>query len=145
METTKLGELELSIIPAQFVHARWSGFCEYLGAALANGPWAEYTLSQMRTMLSRGECLVFVTLEKGRPMTPKGAIVVQIMNYPASSVCHVLAIGGKGVNECWPMFLNWCRGNGITRIRGHGKASVARLWRKLGLRETCRVVEMELS
>jgi hypothetical protein len=75
------------------------------------------------------------------------AIAVQFMPYPNYKVAHVYSIGGRGVIENaqhWAAIKDWMKQQGATKVQGVCRPAQARLWQRLGFRDTYHVVRQDL-
>ena len=76
-----------------------------------------------------------------------GCFTVEVINQMNHKVAFTTCMGGKGLFDTYTVkqYEDWCRSNGITKIRAYAQDSQARLFKiKLGLEKVTNVVEKTL-
>lgn len=128
---------------AQFLDREWgavSGFLED-GLLCAEG---ELTIDQLRMLCAHGRADVFVVLRDGQPV---GALAVETVAYPNYRAANVISAGGRGIynKTCWPLFMQWLRDLGYSKVQGYCPPGVARLLRRIdGFRTSYELVRADI-
>lgn len=126
------------------VAARWDEVAPFFSAALATG-WDELNVEQLYGLLIDGAAILIVARDAAGAV--HGALAIEFMNYPNYRVGHVIAIGGRGLvdnAEGWQQVKEWLKREGCRYVQGFASESVARLWRRRGMKTVYQVVRDEL-
>ena len=76
----------------------------------------------------------------------QGAATVNFINYPASRVAFVTAIGGRLISsqDTYAQMVQIFKQLGATKVQGAARESIARLWSRYGFEERYRIVEAKI-
>ena len=104
----------------------------------------EYTIDQIKGLLSQGVWLLLVAVDEQNEI--HGAGTIEFINKFNDRVAFITAIGGKLINgaENYVQFKELLRTFGATYIEGAVRGSVARLWSRYGFEEKYRIVGVKL-
>ena len=118
----------LHVVPTEFVAQIWPEVEKYLADGLVNSG-GEYNVDQLKVYLTQGIQELLVVIDTDGII---GAFAVEFSNFPNDRIAFITSVGGKAIADrtLWPVFEDWCRSKGATKIRGAAYESVARLWRK---------------
>jgi hypothetical protein len=122
----------------------WEIIWPMLNVAFINYEHGDYDIEQLKVLLIKEFQILFVVVEDNKII---GCFTVEVINQPNHKVAHTTCMGGKGVfdDHTIKQYEEWCRGNGITKIRAYAQDSQARLFKmKLGLEKVTNVVEKTL-
>lgn len=130
--------MQLQQVPLEWAPKVWGQVSHFFVAAVTHAQ-GDYSLDHMQTMVCTGQWLLVVVTEAEQI---HGAIVVSVFNRPAARVGFVHALGGKGIvtDNTIMQFKALVAALGATEIEGAVRESVARLVRRVGLREKYRIV-----
>ena len=134
----------VQIVAPSYIHAVWAEVRPLLNNAIVKYDHADYDVEHLKVLLIREYQVLFVVLEDNKII---GAFTVEVINYPNHRVAHTTTMGGKGVfdKNTIAQYEDWCRGNGVTKIRAFAQDGQARLFKmKLGLNAVTHVVEKNL-
>lgn len=122
--------------------ALWPRVEPWLSEAFKIYP-VEYTLDQLKALLVVGAQTLLVAVANERVV---GAATIAPVLFPNESVAFITALGGVAVSseDVFNQLRDWCRSKGHTCIRGTVRKSVARLYGRLGFKETLRVIEVKI-
>lgn len=104
----------------------------------------EYSAEHLRMMLTRGDQVLFVAMEKDKVI---GAATVEFMNCPNDRVALITAIAGRLISrpDLFEELKILLRHYGCTKLKGEARSAVARLWhQKFGIEAPRLVVEARL-
>ncbi len=122
----------------------WETVWPMLNVAFINYEHGDYDIEQLKVLLIKEFQILFVVVENNKII---GCFTVEIINYPNHRVAHTTCMGGKGLFDDYTVkqYEDWCKQNGITKIRAYAKDSQARLFKiKLGLEKVTNVVEKNI-
>ena len=122
----------------------WETVWPMLNVAFINYEHGDYDIEQLKVLLIKEYQLLFVVVENNKII---GAFTVEVNNQPNHKIAHTTCMGGKGVfnKDTIQQYEDWCRSNGITKIRAYAKDAQARLFKlKMGLELITHVVEKTL-
>lgn len=130
-------------VPPQHLHSVWPWVEGFLDAALHHGG-GEYDVSQLKTMVVCGCQTLLVAVDDDNVI--QGACTVAFENYPNQRVAFMTTAGGKAVlsKDTLAQFQHWCKGQGATVFRCACRESMARLLRRVGMRERYTIMETAL-
>jgi hypothetical protein len=134
----------VQIVGPEHIHAVWEIVCPMLNVAFINYENPDCGIDNLKADVINGKQTLFVVMENNKIT---GAFTVEINNYPNYKIAHTTCMGGKGLfNEnTVKQYEEWCKGNGITKIRAYAQDSQARLFKlKMGLEKVTNVVEKNL-
>jgi hypothetical protein len=134
----------VQIVAPSHIHLVWPTVRGLLNIAIINFDNADYDVEHLKVLLIKEYQLLFVVLENENII---GAFTVEIINQPNHKIAHTTCMGGKGLfdSNTVKQYEDWCKGNGITKIRAYAQDSQARLFKiKLGLEKVTNVVEKTL-
>lgn len=134
----------VQIVAPGHIHAVWPVVRGLLNTAIIKYDHADYDVEHLKVLLIREFQVLFVVLDDNEII---GAFTVEIINYPNHRVAHTTTMGGKGVFDkaTIEQYEDWCRTQGITKIRAFAQDGQARLFKmKLGLNAVTHVVEKTL-
>ena len=135
---------QIQIVAPGHILGVWEVIWPMLNVAFINYEHGDYDIEQLKVLLIKEFQILFVVVEDNKII---GCFTVEIINYPNHKVAHTTCMGGKSVfNEhTVRQYEDWCKGNGITKIRAYAQDSQARLFKmKLGLEKVTNVVEKTL-
>jgi hypothetical protein len=129
-------------IPPEQISQRWDAIAPFLEDALIYCD-GDFSLDQVKVYVTSNQWLLLGVFD-GEDL--KGAITVSFTNMPNDRVAFITAIGGKNItnSETFNQFQAILKAHGATKIQGSVRESVARLWRRLGFRERCILVERKI-
>lgn len=122
----------------------WETVWPMLNVAFINYEYGDYDIEQLKVLLIKEYQLLFVVVENNKII---GCFTVEIINYPNHRVAHTTCMGGKGLFNAYTVkqYEDWCKQNGITKIRAYAQDAQARLFKlKMGLTPVTHVVEKTL-
>lgn len=134
----------VQIVAPGHIHAVWPIVRGLLNTAIINYDYADYDVEHLKVLLVKEFQVLFVVLADNKII---GAFTVEIINYPNHRVAHTTTMGGKGVfdRDTIKQYEDWCKAQGITKIRAFAQDGQARLFKmKLGLNAVTHVVEKTL-
>ena len=134
----------VQIVAPGHIHAVWPVVRGLLNTAIINYEYADYDVEHLKVLLIKEFQVLFVVLENNKII---GAFTVEIINYPNHRVAHTTTMGGKGLFDINTVkqYEDWCKSNGVTKIRAYAQDAQARLFKiKLGLNAVTHVVEKTL-
>ena len=76
-----------------------------------------------------------------------GALVVEFVRFPNYQVAHIITVSGKGMifaKDGWEHIRCWLRDQGATKVQGLCLPAQTRLWKRLGFKETYKLVRLDL-
>ena len=135
---------QVQLVSPGHINAVWPVVVGLLNIAIINYNDPDYNVEHLKVLLIKEFQLLFVVIEDNKII---GAYTVEIINNPNHKVAHTTCMGGKGVfdKDTVRQYEDWCKGNGITKIRAYAKDAQARLFKmKLGLNVVTHVVEKTL-
>ena len=135
----------LQVKPAD-CHRVWPDVEQYVVSAIEKGiPDSKplHNEHHIRADVASGRQLMFVFLDDG---VINGCATVSMVNYPLACCAAITSIGGKMIvkEECLDSFYSLLKIHGATRVQGHVRPSVARLYRRVGLDIVAQLVEKEI-
>jgi hypothetical protein len=135
--------LTVKSVPVTFFHQTWSLVEHFFVDALKWGG-DDYTLDQIKTLLSKGEWLLLVAVDEENNV--HGAAAVSFINMPNDRIGFVTAIGGKLISskDTYEQLTVLLKSYGATKIQGAARESIARLWTRYGFKERYRIVEAKI-
>lgn len=135
---------QVQLVAPGHIHLVWPTVRGLLNTAIINFDNADYDIEHLKVLLLKEYQLLFVVIEDENII---GAFTVEIINYPNHRVAHTTCMGGKGLfnKDTVTQYEDWCRSNGVTKIRAFAQDGQARLFKmKLGLNAVTHVVEKTL-
>jgi hypothetical protein len=135
--------LTVKSVPITFFHQTWPLVEHFFVDALKWGG-DDYTLDQIKTLLSKGEWLLLVAADEENNV--HGAAAVSFINMPNDRIGFVTAIGGKLISskDTYEQLTVLLKSYGATKIQGAARESIARLWTRYGFKERYRIVEAKI-
>ena len=134
----------VQIVAPNNIYNVWVGVKEYLNASI-NVSGGDYTLEQLKLLLSRNEQTLLVSVdEKG---VLNGAMTVEFINRPNDRIMFITALGGHGIvnNETFSQVEAWAKMQGATKASAWAQEAQARLYKIKSNFNTVRyVVEKDL-
>jgi len=137
--------MKIQHVPLEYVHQVWPKVVGFLDAALTQQKGeADYTLEQVRTLLTLGQWVLLVFVADDGVI--KGAATVHVFNRPSHRVAFITYLGGRNITNLgvYTQFINILKALGATQIEGAVNESVARLWRRFGFAEKYKIVSVTL-
>ena len=119
--------LKFYVVEINRIQQIWPDIEQMLAKAM-NHSGGEYSLDQLKVMLTQGKQVLCVGAEND--LSIKCALTIEWINYPNDRVAFITAIGGKTDKQGFNEFENWVRANGGTKIQGAAFEAVARLWKR---------------
>jgi len=135
---------QIQIVAPGHINTVWPIVRGLLNTAIINYPDADYDVEHLKVLLIKEFQVLFVVIEDQNII---GTFTVEIINYPNHKVAHTTCMGGKGLfdSNTVSQYEEWCKGNGVTKIRAYAQDAQARLFKmKLGLNAVTHVVEKTL-
>jgi hypothetical protein len=135
---------QVQIVAPGHILGVWEIVWPMLNIAFINCEHIDYDIEQLKVLLIKEFQILFVVTEENKII---GAFTVEINNQPNHKIAHTTCMGGKGLfdGNTVKQYEEWCKGNGITKIRAYAQDSQARLFKiKLGLEKVTNVVEKTL-
>jgi len=134
----------VQIVAPNNIYNVWEDVKEYLNASI-NVSGGDYTLDQLKLLLSRNEQTLLVSVdEKG---VLNGAMTIEFINRPNNRVMFITALGGHGIvnNETFSQVEVWAKSQGATKASAWAQEAQARLYKIKSNFNTVRyVVEKDL-
>ena len=136
--------LKIQPVPVQLINQLWEKVEPFIKDAEEKFGGAEYTTEQIKVYLILGDWMLLVATDENKEI--HGAATVNFINYPASRVAFVTAIGGKLITspDTFAQMSSIFKANGATKIQGMARESVARLWKRFGFIDKATLVETKL-
>jgi hypothetical protein len=135
--------LTVKSVSINFFHQTWPLVEHFFVDALKWGG-DDYTLDQIKGLLSKGEWLLLVAVDEENSV--HGAAAVNFINMPNDRIGFVTAIGGKLISskDTYEQLTVLLKSYGATKIQGAARESIARLWTRYGFKERYRIVEAKI-
>lgn len=135
--------LTVQIVPVDYVHTVFPYVEEFIDNALQYSH-GDFITDEVRVFISTGEWQLLIAIDEENKI--HGCAVVQYYNRPRERVAHIVAIGGKLISnkDTFTQLTDILRAHGAMCIEGAARESIARLWRRYGFTEKCRIVAFEL-
>ena len=134
----------VQLVPPGHILGVWPIVEPLLNVAFNRCEDPAYNAEHLKAFLIKEIQILFVVVEDNKII---GCFTVEIINYPNHKVAHTTCMGGKSIFNEYTVkqYEDWCKGNGITKIRAYAQDSQARLFKmKLGLKKVTNVVEKTL-
>lgn len=138
-------ELRLQQVPPEAYEAVWPKAVAFILDALEHAH-DEMTVEQVRFLLAKKEVVLLVMVDP-EDLAIHGAVVISLKDYANFRVGFILAAGGHGPTTQKQMYQDlelYAKTMGCRYIEGNVRPSIARLLRRVGFEETCRVVRKRL-
>jgi hypothetical protein len=135
---------QVQIVAPGHILGVWETVWPMLNIAFINCEHIDYDIEQLKVLLIKEFQILFVVTEENKII---GAFTVEINNQPNHKIAHTTCMGGKGLFDANTVsqYEDWCRSNGITKIRAYAQDAQARLFKlKMGLEPVTHVVEKTL-
>ena len=135
--------LSVQIVPVAYVPTIFKHVEKYIDDALHYSQ-GDFTTEELRVFISTGEWQLLIAADEEDKV--HGCAVVQYYNRPRTRIAHIVAIGGKLISnkDTFRQLTDILRAHGAMCIEGAARESIARLWRRYGFNEKCRIVTFEL-
>jgi hypothetical protein len=134
----------VQIVAPSHILGVWETVWPMLNVAFINYEYGDYDIEQLKVLLIKEFQLLFVVVENNKII---GCFTVEVINQMNHKVAFTTCMGGKGLfdEHTVKQYEDWCKGNGVTKIRAFAQDSQARLFKiKLGLEKVTNVVEKTL-
>jgi hypothetical protein len=134
----------VQIVAPNNIYNVWEDVKEYLNASI-NVSGGDYTLDQLKLLLSRNEQTLLVSVNKKGVLN--GAMTVEFINRPNNRIMFITALGGHGIvnNETFGQVESWAKMQGATKASAWAQEAQARLYKIKSNFNTVRyVVEKDL-
>jgi hypothetical protein len=134
----------VQIVAPSHILGVWETVWPMLNVAFINYEYGDYDIEQLKVLLIKEFQLLFVVIENNKII---GCFTVEVINQMNHKVAFTTCMGGKGLfdEHTVKQYEDWCKGNGVTKIRAFAQDSQARLFKiKLGLEKVTNVVEKTL-
>lgn len=133
--------MKIQHVPLEWVHQTWPQVEAHIASALEFSD--DYTLDEVRTLVSTGQWLLLVAVDEGEV---RGAATVWFYNRPRARIAMITAIGGRLISneDTFEQLKVLMRQFGATALEGAARESIARLWSRYGFNEKYRIVGVEL-
>lgn len=134
--------MNLRRITADQIAQKWEVIAPFISDALVHAG-GDFSVDQVKVYITLNQWLLIGVFD-GDEL--KGAMTVSFTNMPNDRVAFITAIGGKNITnqDTFQQFSAILKAHGATKMQGSVRESVARLWRRLGFRERCILVEKKL-
>lgn len=134
--------MELKVVNQAFVHQTWPLVEEYFAKATKFSD--EYTVEQIKTLLSTGSWVLLVAVDETN--TIHGAGTVTFLNMPNDRVAFITAIGGKSIvnEDIYEQLCMVLKNYGATKIQCAARDSAARLYEGVGFKKKHTILEVSL-
>lgn len=135
--------MKIQHVPVEFFQKVWPSVEGFIESANKYGG-DDYTLDQIRLLLSNGQWLLLVAVDDENKI--QGALTTVFHNYPNDRVAFVTFIGGKLISsqDTFDQMVGILRAHGATKIHGAARKSIARLWKRYGFYERHVIVETKI-
>lgn len=119
----------------------WPQIARDVAACLATGPGND--IEQLRLSVLTGRTYVAVAQEHNEI---KGAAVYQIVTQKDKKVAYVISMTGRGIANADSIndFYRAVKTQGARRVQALCRPSAGRLWQRFGLKETYKIMEVDL-
>jgi len=134
----------VQIVAPSHILGVWETVWPMLNIAFINYEHGDYDIEQLKVLLIKEFQLLFVVVENNKII---GCFTVEVINQMNHKIAFTTCMGGKGLfdEHTVKQYEDWCKGNGVTKIRAYAQESQARLFKiKLGLEKVTNVVEKTL-
>lgn len=136
--------MNIQHVKLEYVNQTWPFVEKFISDAIDNQVGeTDYTLEQVKVMVSSGQWLLVVAVSEG---VIKGAAIVNFFNRPNHRVAFVMYIGGRLVcnHETFSQLCDLLKAFGATKIEGAVNDAIARLWRRFGFTDKYRITEVNI-
>jgi hypothetical protein len=136
--------IKVKFIAPDYVYQVWDNVKDYLEASIKTGT-GTCTLDQLKVLLAKNYQTLIVGVNEHEVI--KGAMTVEIVNYPNARTMFITALGGVGVvtKDIWDQVEEWAKYQGCTKISAWCEEAQARLYKqKAGFNTIRFVVEKDL-
>lgn len=133
--------MKIQHVAIEFVNQVWPQISGYINDAIEQQEGEkDYTLDQVRTMVTTGQWLLVVAVNDVGEL--KGAATVSFTNRPSHRVAFITYIGGRLITNpgTFKQFCTLLQTFGATAIEGAVNEAVGRLWKRYGFIEKYRIV-----
>ena len=134
----------VQIVAPNNIYSVWESVKEYLNASI-NVSGGDYTLDQLKLLLSRNEQTLLVSVDEKSVLN--GAMTVEFINRPNNRVMFITALGGYGIvnDKTFSQVESWAKMQGATKASAWAQEAQARLYKIKSNFNTVRyVVEKDL-
>jgi hypothetical protein len=134
----------VQIVAPNNIYNVWEDVKEYLNASI-NVSGGDYTLEQLKLLLSRGEQTLLVSVNEKSVLN--GAMTVEFINRPNNRIMFITALGGHGIvnDKTFSQVESWAKMQGATKASAWAQEAQARLYKIKSNFNTVRyVVEKDL-
>jgi len=136
--------IRVELVAPDYVYQVWDDVKDYLDASIKTGT-GTCTLDQLKLLLAKNYQTLIVGVNDHNVI--KGAMTVEIINYPNARTLFITALGGIGVvsEEIWQQVEEWAKLQGVTKISAWCEEAQARLYKqKAGFNTIRFVVEKDI-
>lgn len=135
--------LAIRYVPQTHAAQSWPLAEPHIAEAIQYGG-DDYTLDQVRLLVSMGNWMLLVATDEGNAV--QGAATVTYMNLPNDRIAFITFIGGKLISnqETFQQMCDILKSNGATKIQGYARPAIARLWSRYGFNERTTLVEVKI-
>lgn len=135
--------MSLIQVDPRFLDAVWPQARKFISLACETQERPDATAEQIRLQIRRGEVTLLLWVENEIVTV---AFTISFIDYPNRRVAHIGALGGSGaVDEGkFESVKQWCRDHGASVIQAQCDEARARLYSRIGFKETGRIVRVEL-
>ena len=136
--------IKVELVAPDYVHQVWDKVKDFLDASIQTGT-GTCTLDQLKVLLAKNYQTLIVGVNDNGVI--KGAMTVEIVNYPNARTMFITAFGGFQVIKEDPLkeIEDWARYQGCTKISAWCEEAQARLYRqKAGFNTIRYVVEKDI-
>jgi hypothetical protein len=134
----------VQIVAPNNIYNVWEDVKKYLNASI-NVSGGDYTLEQLKLLLSRGEQTLLVSINEKSVLN--GAMTVEFINRPNNRIMFITALGGYGIvnDKTFSQVESWAKMQGATKASAWAQEAQARLYKIKSNFNTVRyVVEKDL-
>jgi len=135
--------LTVKTVPITYFHQTWP-LVEKLFESAIKFASGDYTLDQIKTLLSNGTWLLLVAIDEQNVI--HGAASVSFFNMPNARVAFVTATAGKAIvnKDVYAEMCAILKEHGATKIQCAARKSAARLYEKVGMTPRHIILEATL-
>ena len=136
--------IKVELVAPDYVHQVWDKVKDFLDASIKTGT-GTCTLDQLKVLLAKNYQTLIVGVNDNGVI--KGAMTVEIINYPNARTLFITALGGTGVvtEDIWKQVEDWAKYQGCTKINAWCEETQARLYKqKAGFNTIRFVVEKDI-
>jgi hypothetical protein len=127
-------------VPITYFHQTWP-LVEEMFKSAAKFDSGDYTLDQIKTLLSNGTWLLLVAVDEQNAI--HGTAAVSFFNMPNARVAFITSTAGKAIvnKDVYTKMCAILKEHGATKIQCAARESAARLYEKVGMTPRHTILE----